>query len=288
MKNSVNKKLVITGGTGYIGSQLIRDLSTQYDVFVLTRNNSHANTTNVIFHKFESAADIEILFKTHQIDSVIHLASKTEYNSSIESIPEFINSNITFGSILLEIMTKNGCKKLINASTFWQEFSSSEKLPICFYAATKSAFEKIIDYYTLDQKLSAISLKLFDVYGPRDPRPKVFQQVKLNWTQDVETKLSSGEQLIYFTHINDVVSGIQTILNTNTFTAGQHLHFDLRGFAHSLKSAVTIFCETQKILPQLGWGKSYGRKNQIFNPVLGELIPNWKPKIDIYEGFKDI
>lgn len=282
------KTLVITGGTGYIGSSLVHALAKKYKIIVLTRGVSQTAIENVTFHRYEKETDIENVFKNNNVDTVIHLSAKAAYDSSLENVSEFVTSNITFGSLLLEAMTKNGCKNFINASTFWQEFSQNQPVPICFYAATKAAFEKIIDYYTFDSNLSAISLRLFDVYGPNDPRPKVFQQIKKNSENKNQTHLSSGNQLIYLTHIDDVISGITTILESPPAAPGQHLHFDLRGFGHTLKNAVSVFCLIKNISPELLWGKLADRKNQIFNPVLGEQIPNWQPTIDIHEGLKGI
>ncbi|MBK9322230.1 MAG: NAD-dependent epimerase/dehydratase family protein [Bdellovibrionaceae bacterium] len=168
--------ILITGATGYTGRFLANKLSKMgFDVHTIQRLESNVNETSlekeITVHRIKIDFDsILNLFNNHTFETVFHLASHSSYQCEPDEIPRLIESNILFGIYILEAMAKCGCKNIINTGSYWQHFETIEKEPICLYAATKQAFEDIINYYVFSKKISAISLKLYDTYGPEDNR----------------------------------------------------------------------------------------------------------------------
>ncbi len=173
-------KVLLTGATGYIGSFLLNKLlEAKYEVCVTMRTTSNTkrlgssvNAINVATYSndFDKLTDQIVSYKP---DIVIHLATCYVDGDISREIDNLVSTNLQFSSHLLEAMKQCGCRHLINTGSYFQHGSDSNYQPKSFYAATKQAFEAIIDYYCTAEYISAITLKLTDVYGPY-PRRKRF------------------------------------------------------------------------------------------------------------------
>ena len=73
------------------------------------------------------------------------------------------------------------------------------------YAATKQAFETFIDYYCDVARMQAITLKIFDSYGPEDPRRKLVKVLAEAALNGQTLEMSGGDQRIDLVHIDDIV-----------------------------------------------------------------------------------
>src|SRR5690606_23561143 len=77
--------------------------------------------------------------------------------------------------------------------------------PVCLYAATKQAFESILAFYQETAQLGAITLTLFDTYGPEDRRSKLLPLLVRMKPDDEPLEMSPGEQKIDLVYIDDVI-----------------------------------------------------------------------------------
>jgi len=153
------QNILITGATGFIGKHLVRRFSQdkRYRVIILVRENSNLNIIKdhkdkISIYEYKSDyQSVENVFKNNKICYVFHLAAFSCYDHKSEDISDMIDSNIKLGTFILESMQKYQCQYFINTSTYWQNYQNNNYQPICLYAATKEAFEKIIDYYCLDK-----------------------------------------------------------------------------------------------------------------------------------------
>ena len=95
-------------------------------------------------------------------------------NSHLNSeIPKFIDSNITFPSIVLDTISNN-IKKFINFGTMMQHLDGVNHTPKNFYASTKSSFEMILNYFLLKiKKMKFYNLKLYESFFENDHRQKL-------------------------------------------------------------------------------------------------------------------
>ena len=155
------------------------------------------------------------------------------------------------------------------------------------YAATKQAFEDILQYYIEANALSVITLKLFDTYGPNDPRPKLFHILKKIANDNLSLAMSPGEQLIDLVHVYDVV---------NAFViAGEHLESPAvngheiyavsSGVQIKLKDLVKIYANIHGKELAINWGGREYRNREVMRPWSnGKLLPGWKISIELEEG----
>lgn len=292
--NHQTKRVLVTGSTGYIGSQLTTKLVlSDYDTHIIIRSQSDLSPlknilSNVTVHCYNGTTEnmMEILLKANP-DIVFHVASLVVINHSSYEIEPLIRSNILFGCQLVEAMVKNGFYHLINTGTSWQHFEQNDYNPVNLYAATKEAFEAILTFYTETSPLKVTTLKLFDTYGPNDSRSKIIPLLQKALKEQKELAMSKGEQLIDLVFIDDVV-------NAYMIAAVRHFKGQCgkkEEFAISsenpmpLKDIVRTYEELiGKTLPVV-WGKRTYRSREVMIPWnRGVRLPNWYPKFDLKAG----
>ena len=289
----MKKRVVVTGATGFVGSHLVNALLEKgYEVFVISRLESDFSSLKKIdeTHIFRYSGDIMQMvsfFKKIQPIGVFHLASKFIAEHKTEEVDTLINSNILFSTQLLEAMKEANVKNLINTGTSWQYYNNDDYNPVCLYAATKQAFEAIIEYYIQAGDFKVITLVLFDTYGENDTRPKLMNLLKKVATEGTALDMSAGEQQLSLVHIADVCRAfILAFEMLETQQINKHKHYAIiSDEIYSLKEIVQIFeRQTNKNL-NITFGKRPYRKREVMKVWdKGEKLPNWKAEISLEEG----
>ena len=182
------KHIVVTGATGFIGSNLVRKLIE--NEFIVTAIVREKRKAEIIFDKIEermlfyewdnSISGLADYMQKQKVDCVVHLATKYITQSMAEDVDDLVESNITFGMKMLEAMKLAGVRNFINSSTSWQHYQNEEYCPVNVYAATKQAFEDVLKYYTSAEGIRAIILEIYDTYGPFDKRNKIIKKFNSN------------------------------------------------------------------------------------------------------------
>jgi nucleoside-diphosphate-sugar epimerase len=290
------KKAIITGGTGFIGSNLCKKLIKQnWEVYLISRKTSKYDNLKEIKDKitiFEYEGNLKKLinwFKKVKADVVFHLASVIIVEHKVEDIDNLIDTNLKFGTQILEAMKESQTLKIINTGTFWQHYNNEKYNPVCLYAATKEAFEKILKYYIEAENFRAITLKLFDTYGERDKRPKLINLLNKFANKQIELNMSPGEQIIDLVHVEDVANAFikaYELLKKNT-------KINYKEYAVSscrkikLKELVEIYKNITGNKINVNWGGRPYRKREVMHPWHDfEILPNWNCKISLENGLK--
>jgi len=292
------RRALITGATGFVGSHLARALIQEsWEVHAVIRRHSNleplrdiSDRLKVHSHDGNVARLLEIVEKS-QPAVVFHLASQFIVEHRPKEIKDLIISNILFGTYLVEAMSLRGVKYLVNTGTSWQHFESRDYDPVNLYAATKEAFEAILSFYINVRDLKIITLKLFDTYGPNDPRPKIFALLRRMMNQKEPFAMSPGDQLLDLTYIDDVVDAY--LCAANHLLEGRvsgHEHYAVSsGCTVSLRELVSIFQrETNSILPVQWGGKPYRLREVMVPWDRGEPLPGWRPRVPFAEGLKKL
>lgn len=287
---------LVTGGTGFIGVNLIKRLtSAGWIVHVIVRQKSDLNVLEgsikkITVHKTDghTSSLIKILAKSKPI-VVFHLASLFLSGHIPSDIVPLIKSNVIFSTQLLEAMNESGIKNIVNTGTSWQHYENKARSPVNLYAATKQAFESILQYYIEAKFFKAITLKLFDTYGPDDPRPKLFHLLEKCSNTKEPLLMSPGEQLIDIVHIDDVIDAY--LIAAERLLTDQVTNHDTyaisSGCPITLSQLVSTYeKETNSRLPIHWGGRPYRDREVMTTWNLGEKIPGWEPKVTLSIGIK--
>lgn len=287
---------LVTGGTGFTGSNLIKRLiADDWQVHAIVRAGSNFSLLETCLDQIslhihdgstEKMVKIVALVKP---DVVFHLAALFLAQHAPEDIVSLVKNNITFSTQLAEAMAENGVNRLVNTGTSWQHHQNSEYSPTCLYAATKQAFEAILQYYIDVKSFKIITLKLFDSYGPDDPRPKLFSLLKKASTSAQPLLMSPGEQLIDLVHIDDVVEAF--IIAADRLLDGladRHEKYAVSsGEPISLQNLVSIYEQENAITLPVQWGGRAYRDREVMTPWnIGKSLPGWQAKIKLKNGLK--
>jgi nucleoside-diphosphate-sugar epimerase len=294
----MKKNIVITGATGFVGSNLTKFfLNQNYEVHLIVRPNSNLSQLNVNdsslnFFKYDNDLNSLIsFFKVTNPICTFHLASNfiAEHNSS--QIDGLVESNILFGVHLLEAMKEANVKTLINTGTSWQHYNNEDYNPVSLYAATKQAFENLIEYYVQAEDFKVITLKLFDTYGETDTRPKLINLLNQFANENTVLNLSPGEQMINLVHVNDVCIAFEIAMKLIVkWEKGSHQKYIVKhSKSYSLKEIISVFEKVvQKKLNVIWGGKSYRKREVMQLWDGGEKLPNWYANINLEEGLKKL
>ena len=292
-------KILLTGGTGYIGSHLCKKfINDQNNIAVIKRKSSKIESLKEIYDRLtvfnynNDYSSINSAISSFKPDIVIHLASYQVYNHESKDINKIMDCNIALGMYLLESMKENKIKYLINTETFWQNYNDEPYNPVCLYAASKKAFKDLLMYYTEIKMIKSISLKLFDTFGSNDLRKKIFYQINdhILRKQDV-MDMSFGEQLINIVHIDDVVEAYKTSIERFAKFEDIYLEdFDIRSNENiKLKTLVNTYLRFIDNQIKINWGGRSYRDREIMTPAfMGKILPGWSPKVKLEDGLKSL
>lgn len=295
---SLNQRVaLITGATGFIGAHLAKRLIKDgWKVHAIIRKESTlpsflANEElSLYIHDGTTEGLVQLLAEVKP-NVVFHLASLFLSQHEIKDIELLIQSNLLFGNQLLEAMRVNGVGNFINTGTSWQHYKNEEYNPVCLYAATKQAFETLLEYYVQACDFRAITLKLFDTYGPNDLRPKLFTLLNQAAVNNQTLNMSPGDQLIDLVHVDDVIQAYLIAANRllKDGIAGHEIYGVSSQSPISLKMLVQLYTNLTGINIKINWGGKPYRNREVMNVWKNyEYLPSWKPKIDLISGFKNL
>ena len=285
---------LVTGGTGFVGSNLVRRLvSDGWETHIIVRNSSDLGilsgvkqSIQVHIHDGSTEGLVEIV-KVVSPQVVFHLASLFLAQHTSQDIDRLIHSNLLFSTQLVEAMSANGVRSLINTGTSWQHYENKDYSPVCLYAASKQAFEAILTFYTEVSNLSAITLKLYDTYGPNDSRAKLFTLLRKTARTQEPLLMSPGEQLIDLVYIDDVLDAYLIAADRLLQNKVNHhaIYAITSGNPIKLRDLVDAYSQiTDKPLP-VEWGARPYRPREVMVPWnRGEIIPSWEPKVPLSVG----
>jgi nucleoside-diphosphate-sugar epimerase len=294
----VQRVALVTGGTGYTGSHLIRRLvAAGWLVHAIVRPNSDLKLLEtdigrikIHFHDGATSRLVEIV-SIAKPDVVFHLAALVLTQHTPKDVVPLLQSNLVFSTQLAEAMAENGIGNMINTGTFWQHYENKEYAPTCLYAATKQAFEAILQYYVDAKSFKVITLKLFDSYGPQDPRPKLFSMLREAGESGQTLLMSPGGQLIDLVHIDDVVEAfiIASCRLLNENVDGHQRYAVSSGNPVNLRVVVSTYERVANVKLSIQWGGRPYRDREVMLPWnRGDSLPGWEPKITLDDGLRTI
>ncbi len=213
--------ILLTGSTGFIGSNLLNKLKINNKIFITLRGkkrNKLQKYKNIRIISFNNFNQLNKKLTKIKVDIVIHTA--THYNKlhSYTDLKNFSESNILFGNIVLENIKKMNVKKFINFSTTWEDYNGIKNNHYNLYSAYKKAFSNILNYYKINLKnIKFYEIMISDTFGNNDKRPKLINVLRNNYKNDAKTKLVSKNLSINLLNVEDIVEAVSIILNKDIY-----------------------------------------------------------------------
>lgn len=156
-------------------------------------------------------ADLVSRITDHRPTTVVHCATHYVLAHKPSDIEPLLRANLQFGTQLLESLGVLGTH-FVNLSTFFQYQRTVTGDPTSLYAASKSAFSSIAQWYGANTDIKVADLTLFDTYGPGDRRKKLIPSL-LACAQSGETlRLRSASAEVDLCYVDDVVSAILQVI----------------------------------------------------------------------------
>jgi len=176
------RKYIITGGAGFIGSNLAKRLIARGDKVFIIDNLSSGFERNLPQGVFFFKADVSNTAKVRKldlpakIDAVYHLAAQSSGESSFNDPLYDIDVNYKATYNLLKLAEKTKCRRFIFSSSMsvYGEMDKAERrideehtcIPVSYYGCNKFASERLIQIFTRDTVIRPTIFRLFTVYGP--------------------------------------------------------------------------------------------------------------------------
>lgn len=222
-------RIGITGGAGFIGTNLARSLiNLGYEVSIIDdlSNGNLKNLENLnakfVAGSITNSKDLEEF--TKNLDYIVHLAARGSVPRSIEDPLKTYSINVDGTLNLLEIARKNTIPIIFSSSSsvYGQntKLPKSEKdwlLPISPYAASKLACEGMFSGWANAYNMDVLVLRFFNVFGPYQRPDSPYAAVIPKWCLSLLNNkhiqvYGDGEQIRDFTYVDDVVRVIVTAI----------------------------------------------------------------------------
>ena len=293
-QNKVN--LLVTGGTGFIGKNVVEALYQSHNICCLVRNSSdikEIETLDIKIVRYNNYTNIEQLFKANKFDGIIHFASNVIVKHQTSSINNLLRSNIEFPTHIIEAAVNSNVKWFLNTGTFWQHYEDNHYSPVNLYAATKQAFEDVAKYYYETNDINFVTIKLNDTFGANDSRGKIFNLWKNILNSGESLDMSSGEQIIDMIYIDDVVDAYIKLINLiqkdeKCLLCGKSFSIN-SSERMTLRQLAALFESTTGEILNINWGKRAHRSREVMIPwSKGISIPGWEQTISLAEGIKKV
>ncbi len=294
-------KALVTGGAGFIGSHLTEMLLEQgHDVIAVDNlatgrvENFKSFKDNPRFKFVESDIRNKDEIEPHfsNIDWVFHLAGLADIVPSIERPDAYYTTNVQGTFNIVECCRQNQVKKLVYAASsssygLAEQIPTPETAPVrpeYPYALTKYMGEELVLHWGKVYQLPVISLRMFNVYGPRSRTTGaygavfgVFLAQKLN--KKPYTVVGDGKQSRDFTYVTDVadafIRAAESDVKNEAMNIGSGGHYSINYLVELLGGEVTY-------LP-----KRPGEPDITFADVSKiEKLLHWKAAVPFEEGVK--
>lgn len=286
-------KLLVTGATGFVGTNFIQKLHGKYDITAIVRPTSNTKKIQDCCTLYVHNGDMQDLLnfcKSQKFDGIIHLATSWISQHSLEDIENLISNNITFGVQILEITKQIKAPFFINTSSFGLYCNSINYRPSSLYAATKKAFEDIISYYALTSATIFSHILIYNTYGPNDNAKRLFSLLSQIAQTGKELKMSDGAQIVDITYIDDIVFAFDCLIQQISLNPIGHKNkiYALKNpIRRTLRETVEIFEEVCGKKLNIIWGAREPRELEITIPWEGgDTLQEWEPKISLKSGIQ--
>ncbi len=316
----ISVRILITGGCGFIGSHTIKEALARDDIErivnldALTYSGNPENLSDTEDERYHfihgSINDADILTSVlieERIQVILHLAAESHVDRSIDSVQPFIETNIDGTRTILEAirncMKEGNMIHLVHVSTdevygslglndlpFTEDTPLDPRNP---YAATKASSDMMVQAFVNTYKISAVTTRCSNNYGPNQFPEKLIPLMTLNAMEGGPLPIyGDGMQIRDWIHVQDHARGILATMDgllDGRLRSGEVVNFGADNEMPNIDIVRTIIrltgaseSQIKYVTDRPGHDRRYAMGFEKANRILG-----WKPEIDWENGMKD-
>ena len=303
-----NARILVTGGAGFIGNNLVRKLLAQQVANIVIMDNQSSGMAvflpddpriTFVGMDIDKMDKLNFVINQHEFDYVFHLAAHFANQNSVDHPFSDIQTNIVGTVSLLEILKfHKSLKKFVYASSSCvygtaeqmneQAYIYPSETP---YSINKFTAELYTQYYAHLFHVPTVSIRIFNTYGPYEMAGK-YRNVIPNFIE----KALNGEDLIItgtgketrdFTFVEDLIDLMLTAVLSPSkegeiFNGGTGQKTEIKAMAEIIKS-VTSSSSNIVFKPARNWDKV---KDRVSDLSMSQKVLNYQPKVNIQEGLE--
>ena len=276
-------KIGIIGSSGFLGKNL-------YNFLRENKKNNIFTFSSYFKYKNKWIKKIISEIKKKKPDLIINCSADQNLDMKKINIMNQLNSNLISNIVFIkEGLNNKNFKGYISFGTKWEFGDNQNKEPLNFYALTKKANDIFYKYFSKN-KISIISLKIFDTYGPNDIRKKFFNDLLISYKKNKLLKITPGKQYLDYVHIKDICFLISKIISDiklkklkgfNSFAVSSKKPIRLIDFVKMLNQILKKNLKI-KVGKKYRTNESLNYTKKIFN------YPGWKIQTNLKKEIKKI
>lgn len=292
-------RALVTGGAGFIGSHLVDRLLAEGDEVVAVDNLACGTDVNLAnaqkhpafrLHVADIADHAAIAPLFRGVDWVFHLGALADIVPSIQQPLRYHRANVDGTIVVLEASRAAGVKRFVYAASsscygipdVYPTPEHAEKRPMYPYALTKYLGEQYVMHWAQTYRLPAVSLRFFNVYGPRARTNGTYGAVfGIFLAQKLASKpytvVGDGTQTRDFTYVTDVVNAVITAAQSDVVGLSMNVG---SGHTYSVNRLVELLGGPVTYIP-----KRPGEPDCTFaDTALIRKTLGWQPQVPLEEG----
>ena len=304
------KTLLITGGAGFIGSNLVRMIAREgrYRIVILDALTYAGNLENIqdvvngdsVTFVHGSITDAELvasILSDTNIDAILHLAAESHVDRSIQSAAPFIETNVVGTLVLLEAAKAAGVRRFVHVSTdevygtlgpddpaFTEETPLQQNSP---YSASKAASDLLVRSFVHTHGTDAVITRCSNNYGPYQFPEKFIPLMTLNAIDGKGLPVyGDGLQVRDWLHVEDHCRGIMMAYEHGR--TGEVYNFGGYGEEKNIVVAKSILAHVgrdESLLTYVADRPGHDRRYAI-NPHKVTTELGWKPEWNFEDGLR--
>jgi UDP-glucose 4-epimerase len=297
------KKVLVTGGAGFIGSNLV-DLLLKNNYEVMVVDNESANGHDEYYwnsdaknYQFDLSSSDHLGTLTEmckECDYIFHLASDVSIPYCIENPDKSYLNNVSSLCNILEAARKSKVKRVVFSSTA-AIYGLTDKIcleidtpdPLNPYSVSKLSGEYLMKMYYDLYNVQTVTLRYFNVYGPRQPKSGQYAPVMgifLDQKRDGKalTVVGDGRQTRDFIHVSDIALANLTVAEKDVDTYGQVYNVGT-GKATSIKSIAEMISDNIVHIPP----RPAEARQSLSSVSKIKRVYGWEAKVNLRDWIKE-
>lgn len=276
--------ILLTGGNGFLGSNLLRRLVARgFNVLATVRVSSDLSRIADIKDKvrlvYIERTDFADLFRKEKIDAVVHCA--TNYGRKVTSPLSILEANLLLPLRLLQIGSENGLRCFVNTDTILDK-------GISHYSLSKAQFKEWLKLYS--DRMTCVNVAFEHFYGPGDDNSKFSTWIIQSLLKGAsEIDLTLGEQRRDFIYIDDTAEALLSVISHDMLREKGFVSYEVgTGSTVSIREFVALIKTlTGNSVTRLNFGALSYREKEVMesSPDLAAIKAlGWEAKMPLKDG----